>query len=108
MRKPLSIDDNNFDQMVLQDKNPAVVDLWAPWCKPCLMLAPILDELSEEYTNKIDFFKLDIEQNPKTASRYGIMSIPTVLIFKQGKPVSNIVGFRSKAELKEGLDALIG
>ena len=107
MSKPVPVDDGNFDQMVLQANNPVLVDLWAPWCRPCLMLAPTLDELADEYDGKINFVKLDIDQNPKTASRYGIMSIPTLLIFKDGEAVSQIVGVRPKAELKRSLDAVL-
>ena len=107
MSKPVPVDDGNFDQMVLQADNPVLVDLWAPWCRPCLMLAPTLDELAGEYDGRINFVKLDIDQNPKTASRYGIMSIPTLLIFKDGEAVSQIVGLRPKAELKRSLDAVL-
>ena len=71
------------------------------------MVAPILDELSEEYDGRINFVKVDVDQNPKTASRYGIMSIPTLLVFKNGEPVSHIVGVRPKGELKQSLDAAL-
>lgn len=108
MSKPVSIDDSNFDQKVLQAKKPVVVDLWAAWCRPCLMVAPILDELAEEYDGRINFVKVDVDHNPKTATKYGVMSIPTLLIFKNGEPISNIVGFRPKAELKRSLDAALG
>jgi len=93
--------------MVLQADKPVLVDLWAEWCRPCLMVAPILDELSKEYDGRIDFVKVDVDQNPKTASRYDIMSIPTLLIFKNGEPVSHIVGVRPKRELKQSLDAVL-
>lgn len=108
MSKPIEIDDSNFDQMVLQVKTPVLVDLWAPWCAPCRMVAPVVEELASEYEGRVSFAKLNVDQNPRTASRYGIMSIPTLLIFKDGKPVSNIVGFRPKAELKRSLDAALG
>ena len=107
MSKPVSIDDSNFDQVVLQAKKPVLIDFWASWCRPCAMVAPILDELAEEYDGKIHFVKLDIDQNPKTATRYSIMSIPTLLIFKNGEPVSHIVGVRPKGELKQSLDAAL-
>ncbi len=107
MSKPVPIDDGNFEQMVLQAEKPVLVDLWAAWCRPCLMVAPILDELAEEYSGRISFVKVDIDQNPKTAARYGIMSIPTLLIFKNGEPVSHIVGVRPKGELKRSLDAIL-
>ncbi len=107
MSKPIPVDDSNFDQMVLQADKPVLVDLWATWCRPCLMVAPILDELADEYDGRIDFVKVDVDQNPKTASRYGIMSIPTLLVFKNGEPVSHIVGVRPKGELKQSLDAAL-
>jgi len=107
MSKPIAIDDNNFDQTVLKSTTPVLVDFWTPWCRPCLMLAPVLDELVEYYSGKITFAKLDVDQNPKTASRYSIMSIPTLLLFKNGEPVSHLVGYKPKAELKRELDAAL-
>ena len=108
MSKPIVVGDSNFDQTVLQVEMPVLVDFWAAWCGPCRMVAPVVEELAEEYEGRISFAKLDVDQNPKTASQYGIMSIPTLLIFKQGKPISHIVGFRPKAELKRSLDAALG
>ncbi|HUU65524.1 MAG TPA: thioredoxin [Dehalococcoidales bacterium] len=93
--------------MVLQAKTPVLVDFWAAWCAPCRMVAPVVEELAKEYESKVSFVKLDVDQNPRTASQYGIMSIPTLLIFKNGAPVSNIVGFRPKADLKRSLDAAL-
>jgi len=107
MGKPTPVDDSNFDEIVLQAKTPVLVDFWAEWCGPCRMVAPVVEELAEEYEGRISFAKMDVDQNPKTASGYGIMSIPTLLIFKDGSPVSNIVGFRPKAELKRSLDAVL-
>jgi thioredoxin 1 len=108
MGKPVSIDDSNFDQMVLQSKTPVLVDFWAPWCRPCIMTAPVLEELAEEYTGRLIIAKLDVDQNAKTAAKYAIMSIPNLIIFKNGKPVSQIVGYKPKAELKRDLDAILG
>ncbi len=107
MSKSIPIDDSNFDQMVLQSEKPVLVDLWATWCRPCQMIAPILDELANEYNGRINFVKIDVDQNPKTAAKYGIMSIPTLLIFKKGEPVSHIVGLRPKAELKRSLESTL-
>ena len=107
MSQPLPVDDSSFDQMVLQAEKPVLVDLWAPWCQPCRMVAPILDELAEEYSGRISFVKVDIDENPRTAARYGIMSIPSLLIFKNGEPVSHLVGLRPKGELKQNLDAVL-
>lgn len=107
MSKPLSINDIDFDEKVLKAKNPVLVDFWATWCRPCLMVAPIVDELAEKYSGKIDFVKVDVDQNPKTAASYNVMSIPTILIFKNGKPVSHMVGLRPKAELARNLDTAL-
>ncbi len=107
MSKSVSVDDSSFDQIVLKAEKPVLVDLWATWCRPCLMVAPILEELAEEYSGKVSFVKVDVDQNPKTAAKYGIMSIPTLLIFKNGEPVSQIVGLRPKGELKRSLDAVL-
>ncbi len=108
MSKPIAVTDSSFDQMVLQAEAPVLVDFWAPWCRPCLMVAPVLDELAGEYDGRLSIVRMDVDQNPKTAAKYSIMSIPTLLIFKQGNPVSHIVGFRPKAELKRSLDAALG
>ncbi len=107
MSQPVSVNDNNFDQIVLKANKPVLVDLWATWCKPCLMVAPVIDELAEEYNGKINFVKVDVDQNPKTPAKYNVMSIPTLLIFKNGEPVSHMVGVRSKRELKRSLDAAL-
>ena len=107
MSKPIVVDDGNFEQTVLQAETPVLVDFWAPWCRPCLMVAPILDELADEYSGRITIARLDVDQNPKTAAQYQIMAIPTMLIFNKGKPVSNIVGFKPKAELKRSLNDVL-
>jgi thioredoxin 1 len=107
MSKPVEVNDDNFEQMVLKSKTPVLVDFWAAWCGPCRMVAPVVEELAGEYDGKVHMVKLNVDENPKTASQYGIMSIPTLLIFKDGAPVSNIVGFRPKAELKRSLDAVL-
>ncbi len=108
MSKPVPVDDSNFEQIVLQAKKPVLVDFWATWCKPCLIVAPIIDELAEEYDDKINFVKMDVDHNKKTAASYGIMSIPSLLIFKNGQPVAHIVGARPKAELKRSLESTLG
>lgn len=107
MAQPIDVDDNQFEQTVLKSATPVVVDFWATWCRPCTMIAPILDELAEEYSGRITFTRLDVDQNQKTAAQYQIMSIPTLLLFKDGKPIVNIVGLRPKEELKRNLDAAL-
>ena len=109
MSQPVAITDTNFDRTVLKADKPVLVDFWATWCRPCQMVAPILDELAKEYDGRVKFVKLDVDQNPKTATKYKVMSIPTLLVFKKGQPVSHLVGFRPKNELKRILDtALVG
>ena len=107
MSKPIEVDDASFEKKVLQSKAPVLVDFWAPWCRPCLMAAPVLEELAKEYANKITFAKLDVDQNAQTAAKYNIMAIPNLIIFKEGKPVSQIVGFKPKEELKKDLNAVL-
>lgn len=105
--EPIPVSDSDFQQTVIQSSQPVLVDFWAAWCGPCLMVAPIVEELAKEYVGKVTFAKVDVDQNPKTASSYGIMSIPTLLIFKGGQPVSHIVGFRPKEDLKRALDEVL-
>ena len=108
MSSPVTVDGSNFEQFVLQAKTPVLVDFWAPWCGPCRMVAPVVDDLAGEYAETVNFGKVNVDENPQLASRYGVMSIPTLIIFKEGKPFSNIVGFKPKAELKQSLDAALG
>ncbi len=107
MSKPIAIDDSNFEKEVLKAKMPVLVDFWAAWCGPCRMVAPIIEELAKEYEGKIAFGKVDVDQNPKIASKYGIMSIPTLIIFKDGKPISQTVGSKPKSELKRSLNSVL-
>jgi thioredoxin 1 len=107
MSKPVEIKEVKFNEMVLQAKTPVLVDFWAPWCGPCRMVAPVVEELANEYDSKVAFFKINVDDNPRIANQYGVMSIPTLIVFKNGQPVSNIVGFRPKAELKKSLDAAL-
>ena len=108
MSKPITIEDNNFEEAVLRAKTPVLVDFWAQWCGPCRMVAPVVEELAQEYEGRVGFGKVDVDQNPNIASQYGVMSIPTLILFKDGKPISNIVGFRPKAQLKQSLDDALG
>ena len=104
MAKPAEVSDANFEVEVLKSDLPVLVDFWAPWCGPCRMVAPIVEELADEYAGRVGFVKLNTDDNPMTASRYGIRSIPTLLVFKGGQPVGQIIGFRPKSDLKRRLD----
>jgi thioredoxin 1 len=99
--KPKSISDAEFQQEVLGADRPVLVDFWADWCGPCKMIAPTIEEFAVEYEGKLKVTKMDVDQNPRTAMQYGIRSIPTLLIFKDGKIVEQIVGAVPKRSLME-------
>jgi len=107
MSKPVEIEEAKFNEAVLQAETPVLVDFWAPWCGPCRMVAPVVEELADEYEGKISFVKVNVDDNPKIASQYGIMSIPTLIVFKAGQPVDTIIGFRPKEELKKSLETAL-
>jgi thioredoxin 1 len=107
MAKPSEVTDSTWDADVLKAEKPVLVDFWAPWCGPCRMVAPIVEELADEYAGQVDFVKLNTDDNPATAMKYGIRSIPTLLVFKGGEAVGQIIGFRPKTDLKKRLDAVL-
>ena len=99
MAKPIQVTDTTFDNLVINAQGPVLVDFWAEWCGPCKMIAPVLEELATDLDGKLTIGKLDVDDNQNTAMAYGVMSIPTLLLFKNGKPVDRIVGFQPKAQL---------
>ena len=107
MTAPKPVTDSDFEQEVLEADTPVLVDFWAEWCAPCKMVAPVLDDLAEEYDGKIKFIKVDVDTSPETAMKYGIRSIPTLLVFKGGSPVDQVVGAVPKAAIKKRLDSAL-
>ncbi len=107
MTLPTPVTDQDFDQEVLEADTVVLVDFWAEWCGPCKMVAPVLDDLSQEYDGKIKFTKVDVDENPETAMKYGIRSIPTLLVFKDGSPVDQVVGAVPRAVIKKRLDSAL-
>ncbi len=99
-----AISDDTFDEVVLKSETPVLVDYWAEWCGPCKAIAPVLDELAPEYVGKVKIVKLNIDENPNTPPKYGIRSIPTLMLFKNGAVESTQLGAVSKAQLTEFLD----
>jgi len=100
----LHLTDNNFKKEVLESNLPILVDFWATWCGPCKMIAPIIEELAREYQGKIKIGKVNVDENPKTATSYGIMSIPTLIFFKNGKVIAQVAGALNKIELKRKIE----
>jgi len=97
--------DKNFEKEVLKSDLPVVVDFWAEWCGPCRMVTPVVEELAKEYENKVKIGKVDVDESPATASRYGIMSIPTLMFFKGGQIMGQLVGAVNKSELKKKIES---
>jgi thioredoxin 1 len=101
MSEPVHVTDDTFEAEVIQSDMPAVVDFWAAWCAPCRMIAPILQEIAEEYDGQLKVAKLDVDQNPQVATQFGIMSIPTMILFKDGEAVERLMGYMPKERLLE-------
>lgn len=104
MSKPLTVTDSTFEDEVVKSDKPVIVDFWAVWCGPCKMIAPILEEVATEYDGKLKVAKIDVDSNTRIASQYGIMSIPTLLFFKDGKVIDQVIGAIPKAQLVNRLE----
>ena len=99
MAKPIKVTDKDFDELVVKAQGPVLVDFWAEWCGPCKMIAPVLEELATDLDGQLTIGKLDVDDNQSTAMAFGVMSIPTLLLFKDGKAVDRIVGYQPKQQL---------
>ena len=103
----LTITDDSFEQEVLKSDVPVLVDFWAEWCHPCRMVGPVVDEIATEYSGKIKVGKVNVDENAKTPGMFGIMSIPTLILFKDGKPVNTLVGVQPKDVFKSNIDQVL-
>ena len=96
--------DDSFQKEVLESSTPVLVDFWAEWCQPCLMVAPVIDELATQYGEKVKFGKLNVDENINIPGNYGVMSLPTLMVFKDGKPFKTLIGVQGKDTLKKAID----
>lgn len=103
----MEISDGSFETEILQEEKPALVDFWAPWCGPCKMIGPVIEELNSKFGDQIKFAKCNVDDNPVTPSKYGIRSIPTLIFFKQGNVVEQIVGAVAKSKLEEIINRIL-
>lgn len=103
----LEVSDQNFDIEVIKCDKPVLVDLWAPWCGPCRMVAPVIEKLDGDYDGRIKFCKINVDDNPQTAAKYGVMSIPTLLLFKNGQVEDTVIGAVPESDLKQKIDKIL-
>ena len=103
----IDINDQDFEEQVIKSTQPVLVDLWAPWCGPCRTIAPVVDKLAEKYRGRFKFYRLNIDENPKTATKYRVMSIPTLIFFSDGKAVDTVVGAVPESTLQPKIDGLL-
>jgi len=107
MAKPIEVNDGDFDDQVISSQIPVLVDFWAEWCGPCKMIAPIIDELADQYEGDVKFTKLNVDLNPEISAKFGIRSIPTILMFKDGSPVDQIVGSQPKSNIESRIKEIL-
>lgn len=107
MGSPTVVTDETFEQEVINSDIPVLVDFWADWCAPCKMIAPIVEDLSDEYEGRMKVAKLDVDESPQSAMKYGVRGIPTLLIFSGGNPVEQIVGAKPKGALKASVEKVL-
>ena len=100
----IELNQDSFEKSVLEAQKPILVDFWAPWCGPCRAVAPVVEELAKEYDGKVDFAKVNVDESPFIASKFSVMSIPTLILFKDGKPAEQVVGFKPKDQIKKLID----
>ncbi|ACV63070.1 thioredoxin [Desulfofarcimen acetoxidans DSM 771] len=103
----LEVNQSNFESEVLKASEPVVVDFWAPWCGPCRSMAPVIEELAKDFEGKAKIAKLNVDENQALAGQFGVMSIPTLIFFKDGKAVDTVVGFTPKNKIAEKINAII-
>ena len=101
------VNDQNFESEILKCDTPVVVDFWAPWCGPCRMITPVTEKLSEEYANRVKFCKLNVDENPEMGRKYGVMSIPLLLFFKDSQQVDSVLGVVPEAMIKPKVESLL-
>ena len=107
MKNIVQVTDQNFETTVAGAEQPVLVDFWATWCAPCKMLKPVVEELATEYAGRVIIAELDVDANPTIASRFSVLSIPTLILFRAGKPAQRIVGYQPKANLRQKIDAVL-
>jgi thioredoxin 1 len=103
----VQVTDQNFETTVASSTQLVLVDFWATWCAPCKMLRPVVEELATEYEGRVTVAELDVDANPLTASKFGVLSIPSLILFREGKPAERIVGYKPKAYLRQKIDAVL-
>jgi thioredoxin len=105
--KPITLTDDNFENEVIKSDKPVLIDFWAVWCGPCKIIAPVVEELASEYEGKIKVGKLDVDENQQSSIKYGVRSIPTLLIFKDGKVKDTIIGAVPKSQIVQKLNSAL-